>query len=129
MPSYQLPNIKRGRMTLEDKATIERLVDEMKSPTPGKIAAKLNRHPSTVNWYMLTRGLIERTPGRAARSYTRNGITVHPYLEEHDEFISARRAEGKKYREIAELVTAKFGIARNQHSVQVRLVQLAAAPD
>lgn len=122
-------NIIRGKMTDADRAEIERLAATMKKPTPGKIARAINRHPATVNWFMLTRGLIERKVGRAARPYQRNGVTVHPYSEAHDVFIEAHRSLGKTYREVAELVTAEFGIARNLHSVQVRLVQLAAAPD
>lgn len=122
-------SIIRGRMSESDKAEIERLATTMKKPTPGKIARSINRHPATVNWYMLTRGLIERVPGRAARPYQRNGVTVHPYSTAHDAFIEGRRSEGKSFREIAALVTAEFGISRNLHSVQVRLVQLAAAPD
>lgn len=123
------PNIIRGRMTPADKVEIERLATTMAKPTAGKIARKINRHPATVNWFMLTHGLVERKPGRAAHSYTRNGRTVHPYTEEHDRFIEALRAQGLVYREIAQRVTAEFGIERNPHSVQVRLVQLAAAPD
>jgi len=123
------PNITRGRMTAADKAEIERLATTMARPTAGKIARKINRHPATVNWFMLTHGLIERKPGRAPVSYERNGRTVHPYTEEHDRFMEALRAEGLVYREIAQRVTAEFGIARTLHSVQVRLVQLAAAPD
>lgn len=129
MPGYHLPNIKRGRMTAEDKAEIERLAGTMKNPTPGKIAGKINRHPATVNWHMLTRGLIERKAGRAARVYTRNGQTVHPYTEEHDARIEHLRVQGRRFREIAETITSEFGIARTAHSVQVRLVQLTASPD
>jgi hypothetical protein len=128
-PTALLPNIVRGRMTPADKAEIERLATTMKKPTPSKIAAKIKRHPSTVNHFMLTRGLIERVPGRAPRIYERNGITVHPYSKEHDAFIENSRSQGKKPREIAELVTKEFGIARNGHSVRIRLIQLAAAPD
>src|SRR4051812_29957069 len=115
---------KRGKMTAEDKAEIERLATTMKKPTPGKIAAMVNRHPGTVNWYMLTRGPITRKPSRAPRAYTRNGKTIHPYTEEHDARIEALRVEGKVYREIGEIVTREFGIERNAHSVQVRIVQL-----
>jgi hypothetical protein len=129
MPSYSLPNITRGRMTDADKAEIERLAGAMAKPTPGKIAAKINRHPSTVNWFMLTRGLTERQPGRAASVYTRNGVTVHPYAKEHDDLLVMGRLQGKTYGEIGDLVTSAFGIVRSAHSVQVRLVQLAAAPD
>ncbi len=122
-------SIIRGKMTDADRAEIERLASTMAKPTPGKIARKINRHVATVNWYMFSHGLIERKPGRAARVYQRNGKAVHPYTEAHDAFIESLRSQGKKFREIAELVTAKFGIERNQHSVQVRIVQLSAAPD
>lgn len=121
--------VSRGRMSAEDKAEIERLATTMAKPSVGKIAAKVNRHPATVNWFMLTRGLIERKPGRAPHSYVRNGRTVHPYSEDHDAFIEARRSEGLSFKDVAARVTEKFGIPRNEHSVQVRLVQLAAAPD
>lgn len=119
---------KRGKMCAEDKAEIERLAATMKKPTPGKIAAMVDRHPATVNWYMLTRGLITRKPGRAPHAYVRNGKTIHPYTDEHDARIEALRVEGKVYREIGEIVTREFGIERNAHSVQVRIVQLSAAP-
>lgn len=122
------PDIKRGKMTDEDKIKIEHLALTMKNPTPGKIARAINRHPATVNWHMLTRGLIERVPGRAPHSYTRNGKTIYPYAPEHDTFIEDLRTQGKVFREIGELVTAKFGIERDAHSVQVRIVQLSAAP-
>jgi len=121
--------IVRGRMTPADKATIEQLAASMLRPTPGKIAAKINRHPATVAWFMLTRGLVERKPGRATRTYQRNGVTVHPYTEEHDAFIQDLRKQGLGYRQIALQLTARFGIHRNGTSVNVRLVQLAAAPD
>lgn len=115
-------------MTAEDKAMIESLAETMQNPTAGKIAARINRHPATVNWYMLTRGLIERKARRAPHTYTRNGKIVHPYAPEHDEFIEQLRAENKPFREIGELVTAKFGIERSGHSVQVRIIQLSASP-
>lgn len=129
MTSQPLPNIIRGRMTPADKAEIERLAATMTKPTAGKIARKINRHVATVNSYMFYHGLIERKVGRATRAYQRNGITVHPYAEEHDAFIEHLSSRGLRYREIAELVTAEFGISRNIHSVRIRLIQLAAAPD
>lgn len=120
---------KRGPMTDFERAEIERLASEMKKPTPGKIAEKLNRLPSTVNWYMLSHSLIERKVGRAPRPYVRNGKTIYPYAEEHDAMIESLRAQGKVFREIGEALTAKFGIERDSHSVQVRLVQLTASPE
>lgn len=122
------PTVLRGRMSDADRAEIERLASTMLKPTPGKIARKINRHVATVNWYMLTHGLIERKIGRAPRSYTRSGRTIHPYQPEHDARIEQLRADGKTHREIAEIITAEFDIKRTAHSVQVRMVQLAADP-
>lgn len=125
----RIEGIKRGRMSESDRAEIRRLVDTMEKPTAGKIARKLNRHPATVNWFMLRQGLIERKAGRAPRVYTRNGITIHPYTEEHDARLEELRTSGKVYREIAEILTSEFGIHRTAHSVQVRNTQLAASPE
>lgn len=127
--SGNMRNIIRGKMTDADRAEIERLAATMAKPTPGKIARRINRHVATVNSYMFNHGLINRKVGRATRAYQRNGKTVHPYAEAHDAFIEALRCQGKKFREIAELVTAEFGIPRNVHSVRIRLIQLAAAPE
>lgn len=128
MVSKRLPNIARGRMTEADKDEIVRLAETMKKPTPGKIASAINRHPATVNWFMLTRGLVERKAGHAPSPYTRNGKTIYPYSDEQDAFIQQLRIEQLSFKEIASRVTETFGIYRNHHSVQVRLVQLAAAP-
>ena len=119
---------KRGRLTPEERAEIERLALSMKRPTSGKIAAKLDRHPATVNWYLLTKGLIERKPGHASRPYLRNGRTIYPYSDDQDRRAEELRASGKTYREIAAALTAEFGIERTGNSVQVRMIQLAAAP-
>lgn len=129
MVSGPLPHIRRGRMTPEDRQEIERLASTMLKPSPGVIAQKINRHPATVNWYMLTHGLVERKVGRAPRPYQRNGKTVHPYAIEHDRFILNLRIQGNGPTEIAKLLTDKFGIQRSLHSVQIRLVQLAVDPD
>lgn len=122
-----MPNVKRGRMSAEEIKEVERVICSMKKPTAGKVACKVNRHPATINWYMLRHGYIERKPGRASRPYMRNGKVVNPYTEEHDVRLEALRAEGKVFREIGEILTAEFGIKRSGHSVQVRLVQLTAS--
>lgn len=125
----KLPNIRRGRMTDEDKAKIVDLAETMKNPTPGKIARAINRHPATVCWFMLTRGLIERPARHAPAPYQRNGQMIYPYSAKQDARLEELRVEGKVFREIAETLTKEFGIERTAHSVQVRLVQLTAAPD
>ncbi|SDD93511.1 hypothetical protein SAMN05216337_101785 [Bradyrhizobium brasilense] len=128
MSKASLAGRKRGKLAAEEKSEIERLALALAKPTPGRIAAILDRHPATVNWYMLRHGLITRQPGRARRIYVRNGKTVHPYSAEHDRRIESLRAQGKVYREIGEIVTREFGIERDAHSVQVRITQLSAAP-
>ncbi len=119
---------KHGRMSIEEKAEIDRLCVEMKDPTPGKIAEQMNRLPSTVTFYMLTHGLIERTPGHARKPYVRKGKIIHPYSTEQDIFIEGLRKQGKTFQDIGELVTKEFGIVRSGGSVQLRIAQLAAAP-
>lgn len=125
----RMEGIKRGRMSPEEKALIARLVEEMKEPTPGKIASRLNRHIATVTWHLLSHNLIERPVGYLPHAYSRNGKIIHPYTKEHDQLIEELRVQGKNCREIGDLVTARYGIARTGTSIRVRLVQLAAAPD
>lgn len=122
------PPVKRGRISPEEKIEIERVIGSMKKPTAGKVARRVNRHPATINWYMLTKGHIEREPGRAPGPYVRAGKIIYPYAPEHDAFIQELRRAGLSKKIIAARLTAEFGIARSHHSVDVRLVQLAAAP-
>jgi len=122
--------IKRGRMTVEEHAEIDRLADELQNPTPGRIARRLNRNVSTIKWYMLTHGLIDDPVRYGPPSYTtKSGKIVNPYKQEHDARITELRTQGLKYREIAEIVTREFGVPRNAHSVQVRITMLAAYRD
>jgi IS30 family transposase len=121
--------IKRGRMSIDEKKKIEAVIAGMKQPTAGKVARRLNRHPATINWYMLTRGHIERKPGHAPKPYMRAGKMIYPYSAEQDARLEQLRAEGKVFSEIAAILTKEFEIERTCHSVQVRLVQLTAAPD
>ena len=128
--SFKPPHgIIRGRMTDEEKNKIDKLASKMKKPHPNPIAIKINRHPSTVTWYMLTKGLLVRKPGYARAPYKRNGVMIYPYSPQQDHVIVELRARGKSKQEIADVITEMFGIERDYHSVDVRLVQLAAAPD
>lgn len=122
------PNVIRGRMSAEEKQRIEDLAARMRKPNPRLIAARINRHPATVNWYMLTHGLIDRKPGRAPKPYSRGGKMIYPYSECEDARIEQLRQQGRVYREIGEILTREFGVERDAHSVQVRAMQLAAAP-
>ena len=120
---------KRGPLSAEERAEIERLAASMKNPRPGKIAVKLNRLSATVNAYMLRNGLVEKQPAHAARVYTRCGRIVHPYSHAQDRRIVELRTEGKLFREIAAIVSEEFGIARSMWSIQTRMLQLACAPE
>jgi hypothetical protein len=123
-----LDGIKRGRMTAEEKAEIERLAGALKKPTPGIIAHRLNRHPATIAWFMICQGLIERTVRYGSRRVgTRaNGTKINPYTPEQDKRLIELRRQGLVFREIAEIMTREFGVPRNMHSVQVRCIMLAA---
>lgn len=115
-------------MTDDEKKRIDEIAARMKNPQPSPIALKINRHPATVTWYMLTKGLLVREAGYARAPYMRNGKMIYPYSREQDELIVDMRTRGFSKKEIATKLTKKFGIERNHHSVDVRLVQLAAAP-
>lgn len=116
-----------GRMSDAERAEIEHLCATLENPSPPIIARKLGRNVGTINWYMLTHGLVERKlEYRNAAPYKRKGKTVYPYAPEHDGRIQALRIDGKNARMIAEIVTKEFGIERTTHGVHVRLTMLGA---
>jgi hypothetical protein len=123
-----LPDIKRGRLSAEEKAEIERLAGTLKKPTPGPIAQRLNRHPATVAWFMIRHGLIERTVkyGNRPVGTRANGTKINPYTPEQDRRLLELRRQRLVFREIAAILTTEFGVPRNMHSVQVRCIMLAA---
>jgi IS30 family transposase len=127
MTAQRYDTIKRGRMSPEEKAEINRLCETMTDPAPSKIALRLNRHPATVHWYMLRAGYWDKPPRRAPRPYQcANGQKRYPYSEEHDRRLLDLEIAGHKFRRIAEIMSSEFGIPRNEHSVRVRSIQLAA---
>ena len=120
----------RGRMSAAEKAEIERLATTLRKPTPGAIAFRLNRHPATVAWYMISRGLIDRRISYDRRqAMLRRGRPVNLYSRQQDRRLEQLRAEGLKFRQIAERLTEEFGIPRNQHSVRIRAIMLASYDD
>jgi hypothetical protein len=122
------PDIKRGRMTAEERAEIERLAGTLKNPRPGPIALRLNRHPATVKWYMLRHGLWTQPPRTIPAPYVaRSGVTRYPWSPEEDRRLEELLVAGNNYRQAGEILTAEFNIPRNTHSCQVRAVMLAAA--
>jgi len=111
----------------DDREMIERLCSTMKKPTPGKIATKIGRHVATVAWFMITNGLIDRKIQYGGpTSYIQGGKLVFRYTEAHDKMIVALRRDGRNPRQIAEALSAAFGIKRTGHSIDVRLKMLAA---
>jgi hypothetical protein len=123
----RLAGIKRGRMSAEEKAAIERLAAALKKPTPGAIARKLKRHPATVAWYMISHGLIERTIRYGGKPRVRpDGIVQMPWTREQDLRLLELRAAGTGFPEIAERLTREFNIPRNHHGARIRCIMLAA---
>ncbi|MBR0700155.1 hypothetical protein JQ599_09610 [Bradyrhizobium diazoefficiens] len=121
---------KRSVITPDVAAKIEHLATTMKKPNAGKIARQLGLKTGTVYWFMLCNGLWDKKPSLyRQKPYVRNGITINPYLPEHDRFIIAMRVSGAKFGAIAKAATEKFGIPRNAHSIHNRIVMLEAVDD
>jgi IS30 family transposase len=115
-------SVRRGRLDAIEIAEIERLA--LKRVPVGTIARRLNRKSSTINWHMITRGLINRKIVYRHRHADRRGRS--PYLPEHDARLIELRQQGLGYLEIAQALTAEFGVPRNRHSVHNRNMMLAA---
>lgn len=93
-----------------------------------RIAAALEKHPSTVQWFMYRNGL-KAPEYRSSKPYIRNGRLVAPFSPEEDAYIVALRVQGFGPLKISELATKRFGNVRNFHTVACRLVMLAARED
>ena len=117
-------------LTEELRDKIEALAAEMKKPSAGKIARKLNLKHGTVYWFMLTRGILQKKPATYnMRAYVRNGLTINPYSPDHDRFMLSLRVAGKSTPAIATALVAEFGNPRTSHSVHNRLIMLSAQDD
>lgn len=122
-------NVKRGRMNQAERDEIDRVIANMKNPTPGKVAVRVNRHPATINWYMLSHGMLSRKKLQRCRAYIRNGVRVEPYLDDHDARMLQLRESGMSMTKIAARLTEEFHIPRTYGSVKVRLTILASLED
>lgn len=116
----------RGRLTDEDRATIEQLAGRMSA---GQIAYRLKKHQSTVAWFMYTHGLKAPKQTDSPASYVRNGRAVRRFSKAEDDRVTALRKLDLNAREIAERINAEFGTARSHHTIRCRLKMLAAIED
>jgi len=89
------------------------------------IAREIRKHPSTVQWFLYREGLQGPRYG-SLKPYRRGGRWVTPFSPEEDAFIVALRLEGLGPTQIARRASARFDTQRNMHTIQCRLVMLAA---
>lgn len=111
-----------GGLSDDDRDRIHELFEE--GLGPNRIARKLQKHPSTVSWFMYRQGLV-RGEGGPGRAYMRNGRPVRPFTAEEDAKMLALRLEGMGIRQI----TRALGTNRRPESVSIRLAMLAARED
>lgn len=98
--------------------------------TSHRIAASIEKHPSTVQWYMYRHGLkAPQYRENRLKPVVRGGRVVKPFTPEEDAFITALRIQGFGPRKIADLTTKRFGHPRTHHTVACRLVMLASRED
>jgi len=119
-------NIRRGRLTNHEE---ERIIDlAERGLNSGQVALKLNRHPSTVHFAFVRLGL-HRRPMRVRPDYVRAGRPVIAFGPEEDAFITALRVQSYSLRQIADLAAKRFGHARTQGTMGIRLKMLAMSGD
>lgn len=123
MPQVVPWPVKRGRLSDDEIATIEAMGEA--GQTPGRIARRLGRHPSTVNYRLVSAGLRPAKPQPHREPHTRGGRVVRPFLPAEDAFIQERRIAGDSWPKIAAAVECRFGWSRPKHSIGARLMQLA----
>ena len=124
--SRKIPlDVRRGRLSAEEKTRIEALAGQNWSPA--RIAMRLNRIPATINFHMATHGLYAPTtpPVRNRLTYRRNGHEVTFFTTEEDAFIEALRARGATTSAISTQVEQRFGHRRSAATILVRLQMLA----
>lgn len=115
----RLATIKRGRLSPEEEAEIERLGHL----TAAQIALRLNRHPGTINFAMHRLGL--KAPVDRDFSYIRGGRRVRSFTRDEDTFIETLRVQAYSTPEIAAIVSKRFGHPRSSHTILIRLKMLA----
>jgi IS30 family transposase len=111
-------------VTASDRLRIEDLA--AKGFSCGRIAKLINRHTSTVKWFMYCNGLSAPKKLELPKMYVRRGVRVHRFTDEEDVFIEALRIQSFTPEEIAKHAAARFGTERKHHSIRCRLKMLAA---
>lgn len=118
----------RGRLTDDDRARIQELAE--RGLRAGRIAQIIKRHQSTVYWHMISNGFTVPKPApNKPATYVRNGRTVRHFSADEDAFIQALRVQGFTFGKIAHATNGRFATERTAHSVQVRIIMLAAMDD
>ena len=112
----------RGRLSDAERLQIQQLA--ARGLTAGQIAQRLERHPATINFYMVTHGL--RAPVDRTRAYARGTSAVRTFSADEDAFITVLRCQSYKYREIAAVCAQRFGHRRTPAVIGIRLRMLAS---
>lgn len=95
----------------------------------GRVARRIGKHPSTVQWFMYTHGLRPPRQANTTAPYTRqDGRVVRRFTHDEDDRMQALRRDGKTPTQIAAL-TSEFGHPRSMHTVACRLVMLGGLED
>lgn len=114
--------LKRGRLTEIEEQAIAAFAEA--GWTAGRIAVRLNRHPSTINFALHRMGL--KVPVARAFDYVRRtGVSVRSFSPEDDAFIVALRVQGFSTPRIAELIEKRTGYRRSAATISIRLRMLA----
>ena len=111
-------------LTVTDRDRIHELAE--KNFSAGRISQIIQKHPSTVQWFMYCQGLAAPKQRETPLMYVRNGVRVHRFTAEEDAFIEALRIQDYSPEEIAKHAAARFGTERKHHSIRCRLKMLAA---
>ena len=115
--------VEAGGLKPEHHERIFALADKgWKAP---RIAREIRKHPSTVGWFMYRHGLRPPRSVEVGHEVTRNGQTVRGFSRDEDVLMQALRVQDLSCREIAAIVSRRFGHPRNHHTVACRLVMLA----
>lgn len=121
-------NIIRGRMTEDEKNRVADWWEEHgnEKGALAKCMRHFRRHPSTIQWTLIKKGLWNRRKPEPGRDAMRGDVPVRRYRPEEDAVITRMELAGHKWTAIAAELTRLFpDRPRTPHSVQVRSVLLA----